>query len=49
MVFLLNNFLVFPDPTLANEDGLLAVGGDLAPERLVLGYQMGIFPWYSEG
>ena len=30
-------------------DGLLAVGGDLAPERLLLAYSRGIFPWYGEG
>ena len=40
---------VFPDPQLAREDGLLAVGGDLHPHRLLLAYAMGIFPWYSEG
>jgi leucyl/phenylalanyl-tRNA--protein transferase len=39
----------FPDPTLADESGLLAVGGDLHPERLVTAYATGIFPWYSEG
>lgn len=39
----------FPKPELADEDGLLAVGGDLSSERLVLAYQNGIFPWYSEG
>lgn len=39
----------FPDPSLAEEDGLLAVGGDLSPERLVLAYTNGIFPWYNEG
>jgi len=38
----------FPKPELAEEDGLLAVGGDLAPERLILAYQNGIFPWYSD-
>jgi leucyl/phenylalanyl-tRNA--protein transferase len=38
----------FPKPGLADEDGLLAVGGDLSPERLMLGYQNGIFPWYSD-
>jgi leucyl/phenylalanyl-tRNA--protein transferase len=41
--------LIFPDPFLAEEDGLLAVGGDLKAERLKLAYRMGIFPWYSEG
>lgn len=40
---------VFPDPTLARDDGLLAVGGDLDPRRVLLAYAMGIFPWYSEG
>jgi leucyl/phenylalanyl-tRNA--protein transferase len=40
--------LIFPDPALANEDGLLAIGGDLSPERLLLAYGMGIFPWFSE-
>lgn len=38
----------FPKPGLADEDGLLAVGGDLSPERLMLAYQNGIFPWYSD-
>jgi len=44
-----------PDPTRfppvddADEDGILAVGGDLSPERLVEAYRRGIFPWYSEG
>jgi len=40
---------VFPDPELAEPNGLLGVGGDLAPERVLLAYQLGIFPWYSEG
>jgi leucyl/phenylalanyl-tRNA--protein transferase len=39
---------LFPDPNLARDDGLLAIGGDLAPERVLLGYSQGIFPWYSE-
>lgn len=47
MIFRLTNELIFPDPTLAEDDGLLAVGGDLRPERLVLAYRHGIFPWYS--
>ena len=40
----------FPDPSLAetDPDGLLAVGGDLAPERIVQAYRQGIFPWYGE-
>jgi leucyl/phenylalanyl-tRNA--protein transferase len=40
--------LVFPPPEQA-VDGLLAVGGDLSPERLLLAYRSGIFPWYDEG
>jgi leucyl/phenylalanyl-tRNA--protein transferase len=40
---------VFPPPELAEPGGLLAVGGDLAPPRLLLAYSMGIFPWYNEG
>lgn len=47
-VFRLDSRLDFPDPNLA-EDGLLAVGGDLRPERLLLAYASGIFPWYEEG
>ena len=39
----------FPDPKLADKDGLLAVGGDLSKERLLLAYSHGIFPWYDEG
>jgi leucyl/phenylalanyl-tRNA--protein transferase len=38
---------VFPDPARAEPDGLLAVGGDLSPERLLTAYAQGIFPWYS--
>ena len=49
MVYLLNESLIFPDPALADEDGWLAVGGDLSPQRLILAYRNGIFPWYSEG
>jgi len=37
----------FPDPELSEPDGLLAVGGDLSPERLVAAYARGIFPWFS--
>jgi len=39
----------FPAPELANEDGLLAIGGDLSVQRLLLAYRSGIFPWFSEG
>ena len=48
-VYALDDRIVFPDPELADETGLLAVGGDLSPERILLAYSMGIFPWYSEG
>jgi leucyl/phenylalanyl-tRNA--protein transferase len=48
-LFRLTDELVFPPPHLAIEDGLLAVGGDLRIERLLLAYESGIFPWYSEG
>jgi len=47
-VYRLTKKLIFPPPELADEDGLLAVGGDLSVERLVLAYSMGIFPWYSD-
>jgi len=47
-VFRLNQSLVFPDPELA-EEGLLAIGGDLSVNRLLLAYRSGIFPWYGEG
>jgi leucyl/phenylalanyl-tRNA--protein transferase len=47
-IFKLDERLEFPPPDLA-DDGLLAVGGDLRPERLVLAYSHGIFPWYEEG
>jgi leucyl/phenylalanyl-tRNA--protein transferase len=48
-VFRLTEDLLFPPPALAEEDGLLAVGGDLSKERILLAYSMGIFPWYSDG
>lgn len=38
---------VFPDPAEAEPSGLVAVGGDLAPERVLLAYAQGIFPWYD--
>ncbi|MDX8395034.1 MAG: leucyl/phenylalanyl-tRNA--protein transferase [Mariprofundaceae bacterium] len=39
----------FPNPEKANEDGLLAIGGDLEPQTLLNAYVQGVFPWYSEG
>jgi len=47
-VFRLSDELIFPDPRLATPQGLLAVGGDLSPARLLLAYELGIFPWYGE-
>lgn len=41
--------IVFPDPAYATPDGLLAAGGDLSEERLLLAYRSGIFPWYAPG
>ena len=38
----------FPHPQLADEDGLLAIGGDLSTDRLILAYENGIFPWFSD-
>ena len=43
----LNETIEFPPLTEANSDGLLAVGGDLSPERVLYAYQNGIFPWYE--
>ena len=48
-VFTLSKRLSFPPPHLAIKEGLLAVGGDLSSERLLLAYRNGIFPWYSPG
>lgn len=48
-IFRLTDKLAFPDPRLASPEGLLAVGGDLSPERLLLAYSLGIFPWYGNG
>lgn len=39
---------VFPDPLLFDEQGLIAVGGDLSPARLLAAYRAGIFPWYGD-
>ena len=50
MVFRLQkNEISFPDSSLADPDGLLAIGGDLSKERLLEAYHNGIFPWFSEG
>ncbi len=47
-VYRLGKTLAFPPPEEAEPSGLLAVGGDLASERLLLAYAMGIFPWYTD-
>lgn len=46
-VYQLNKELWFPDPHLGDEDGLVAIGGDLSIDRLLLAYSNGFFPWYS--
>ena len=48
-IFRLTKEIAFPDPNLADPQGILAVGGDLTPKRLLLAYASGIFPWYSRG
>lgn len=49
MVFRLpDDEIIFPNPELADADGLLAIGGDLSIDRLLLAYENGIFPWFSE-
>ncbi|WDE96810.1 leucyl/phenylalanyl-tRNA--protein transferase [Lentisphaera profundi] len=48
MLFLLSDELSFPPVDYADENGLLAVGGDLSCERLLLAYKSGIFPWHDE-
>jgi leucyl/phenylalanyl-tRNA--protein transferase len=47
MLFALDHELFFPPVHLAEPDGLLAIGGDLSMERLLLAYRSGIFPWYE--
>jgi len=49
MIRKLDYQLIFPHPDEANEDGIVAFGGDLSPSRLYLAYREGIFPWYSAG
>ncbi len=45
----LNDKLVFPPVEMATPEGIIAIGGDLGMDRLLLAYRSGIFPWYSEG
>ena len=44
----LSDKIVFPKPEIASEEGIIALGGDLSEERLLLAYENGIFPWYSD-
>lgn len=46
-MYFLTKELFFPPVDEANEDGILAIGGDLSPERLLLAYKSGIFPWFD--
>jgi len=48
-IFRLSSELLFPPVELSEPDGILAAGGDLSVERLLLAYRSGIFPWYSSG
>jgi leucyl/phenylalanyl-tRNA--protein transferase len=48
-LFQLTDEIIFPPPSLADKNGLLAIGGDLQPDRLVAAYRSGIFPWFSPG
>lgn len=50
MVFLNPDEISFPDPEFTHtENGLLAVGGDLSPERILFAYELGLFPWFNPG
>lgn len=49
MYWLPDDELIFPDPQYIDDEGIVALGGDLSPERLILAYSNGIFPWYNEG
>lgn len=48
-MYYLSPALFFPPVSQANQDGIIAVGGDLTPERLLLAYKSGIFPWFEDG
>ncbi len=48
-VFRLTEHILFPHPELAEDNGLLAVGGDLSMDRLIAAYRQGIFPWSAQG
>jgi leucyl/phenylalanyl-tRNA--protein transferase len=48
-VYLLNESPIMPNPQHADTEGLVAIGGDLSPQRIVNAYKSGIFPWYEKG
>jgi len=48
-MFILNESLYFPSVSTASQEGIVAIGGDLFINRLLLAYKSGIFPWYSDG
>ena len=48
-MYILGKKMLFPPAESADENGLLAIGGDLSPKRLILAYKSGIFPWFNEG
>ena len=48
-MYWLQEELIFPHPNHSDPDGLLAIGGDLSPRRLILAYKNGIFPWFNPG
>ncbi|MFD1314207.1 leucyl/phenylalanyl-tRNA--protein transferase [Namhaeicola litoreus] len=48
-MYILGKNIYFPPPSSADENGLLAIGGDLSSERLIYAYQNGIFPWFNPG
>ena len=48
-MYIVDDLLYFPPVNKADEFGLLAIGGELTPERLLLAYKNGIFPWFEEG
>jgi leucyl/phenylalanyl-tRNA--protein transferase len=48
-IYLLNESHIFPSPKQASREGLVAIGGDLHPSRVLKAYSQGIFPWYSDG
>lgn len=47
-MIILTNDIIFPDVSQADEEGIIAIGGDLSVERLLCAYRNGIFPWYNE-